>query len=261
MGIINQNIINRICLIIKKTGKLLLKEFYKKQTIHYKNPREIVTRADFLSEKIILSALKKVTPDWQIISEEKGDNHKKSDYAWIVDPLDGTTNFYMGNPLFAIQIALVYKNTPVLSIIYVPFLDELYVAQKNQGAYLNNKKIHVSDKKMDRSILTYCHGSSKAGLKKGLRVYNYFKTKDYTIRQLGSSAVEFALVAKGKTECYITPATKIWDMAPGALLVQEAGGKVYNFKGQLWQLPDTDVFASNGVIDQAVIKFLKTIKS
>ena len=111
--------------------------------------------------KIILKKLRALTPDWRILSEETGDNHRQSDYTWVVDPLDGTTNFYMGSPLFAVQMALVYKDKPILSLIYAPAINEFYLAEKGKGAFFNNKKIKVSKRNFKQALLTYCHGSDK----------------------------------------------------------------------------------------------------
>ncbi len=261
MEYLRQKTKKEVVAIVKQAGQSLLTIFKKGKANHvkFKSKHEIATSADFLSEKIILKKLKKLTPDWHIISEESGDNHKKSDYLWTVDPLDGTTNFYMGNPLWAVQIALIYKNEPVLAWIYAPTIDEYYFAEKNKGSFLNNKKIKVSQRPLSKALLTYCHGGSKNDLQKALKIYNHFKLNSFDIRQLGSAALEFGWVAKGSTDCYISPSSKIWDIAPGALLVKEARGKIYNFKGKNWHLNDKTVFASNGVIDGQILNFLKKL--
>jgi len=247
--------------LVRQAGNLLLAEYKQGRINHlrFKSKHEIVTAADLISEKIILKGLNKLTPNYRIISEENGDNRKKSDWLWLVDPLDGTTNFYMGNPLFAVQIALVYKNEPQLGIIYAPAINEFYLAEKGQGAYLNNKKIKVSQNNLKQALLTYCHGNSQADLKRALKIYQHFKLSNFDIRQIGSAALEFGWVAKGRTDCYISPGARLWDVVPGALLVKEAGGKIYDFKGKPWTLNSKTVFASNGVIDKAILNFLKKL--
>ena len=261
MGLIQQKIKKEVVGLIKKTGQILLKEFKTNKAIKakFKSKHEIVTQADFLAEKIILKKLKALTPDWRILSEEYGDNHKKSDYLWLVDPLDGTTNFFMGNPLFAVQIALLYKKEPILSFIYSPHLDEFYFAEKNKGAFLNNKKIKVSKKNIDKALLTYCHGNKEKHIKQALKIYNHFKTKQFDLRQLGCAAIEFAWVAKGKTECYISPGANPWDVAGGVLLVKEAKGTAYDFQGKPWDINSKTVFVSNGIIDKQILSFLKKV--
>ncbi|MFA5188186.1 MAG: inositol monophosphatase [Patescibacteria group bacterium] len=261
MDTIRQEIKNELPVLIRKAGQELLKIFHhsSKNHLKFKSKHEIVTSADFLSEKIILQKIKALTPNWRIISEERGDNKKASDYLWSIDPLDGTTNFYMGNPLFAVQIALLYKNEPILAWIYAPALKEYYFAAKNKGAYLNNKKISVSNRPLKKALLTFCHGDDQGDLKRAIKIYGHFKLHSFDIRQLGSAALEFGWVAKGRTDCYISPGHRLWDIAPGILLVKEAGGKIYDFHGKPWRLGAKSVFASNGVIDKDILKFLKKL--
>jgi myo-inositol-1(or 4)-monophosphatase len=261
MGSIGQKIQKEVVGLVSQTGQLLLKIFQQNKTNsrRFKSKHEIVTAADLLAEKFLLQKIKKLTPNFQIISEEKGDNHKKSEFLWLIDPLDGTTNFYMGNPLFAVQIALVYLNQPIFSCLYAPAIKELYWASRNRGAFLNNRKIHVSNKTIKHALLTYCHGNSLANLKKALKIYRHFKLHNFDIRQLGCAALEFGWVAKGKTECYISPGARLWDVVPGDLLLQEAGGQVYDFKGKPWTLQSKTIFAGNGVVDLPILKFLKKL--
>jgi len=260
MGNISQKIKKEVVVLIKKTGQALLKKFKTKNLkTQLKQRNEIVTEADLLAENLILQKLKSLTPEWRILSEEKGDNHLTSDYVWVVDPLDGTTNFYMGNPLFAIQLGLVYKNEPVLSLIYAPAIAELYYAEKGRGAFLNNKKIKVSQRTLNQAILTYCHGSSLTAKQKAIKIYKYFKLKNYHIKLLGSAAIEFGWVAKGTTEAYFSPGASPWDIIPGALLVQEAGGQTYDFQGHKWNLKSKSILATNGKVDKQLLKILKNI--
>lgn len=261
MDTVRQKIRKELPILVKKTGQQLLKIFRnnKKNHLIFKSKHEIATSADFIAEKIILKKIKALTPDWRIISEEKGDNQKKSDYLWTIDPLDGTTNFYMGNPLFAMQIALLYKKEPILAWIYAPAINEYYFAEKNKGAFLNNKKIKVSKNNLQHALLTYCHGSKSSQIKQALKIYNYFKLKSFDIRQIGSAALEFGWVAKGRTDCYISPSANPWDICPGVLLIKEARGNVYNFKGKAWTLNSQNVFAANQIIDKDILKFLKKL--
>ena len=261
MGLIREKTKKEVVVLIKKTGQALLKQFKSNKPLKakFKSKHEIVTQADFFAEKMILKKLKSLTPDWQIISEEKGDNHKRADYLWLVDPLDGTTNFYMGNPLFATQIALLYKKEPILAFIYSPLIDEFYFAEKGKGAFLNNKKIKVSKKTIKNALLTYCHGNHKNDVKKAIKIYQHFKINNFDIRQIGCAALEFAWVAKGKTECYISPGANPWDITGGILLVKEAGGTAYDFKSKRWDLNSETIFVGNGKVDKPILKFLKTI--
>ncbi|MFA4818238.1 MAG: inositol monophosphatase family protein [Patescibacteria group bacterium] len=286
----------------QKAGDYLVKEFSKGIiSWELKQSHEIVTKADLTSEKIILSELKKYTPDFSILSEESGlmrtfshdiplkvrgikgvmnrkkiitpPNHllsqegenKESDYLWVVDPLDGTTNFCVHNPLFSVSIGLYYKAKPLVGAVYVPYLKEMYVAEKGQGAYLNGHKLKVSKTKdIKKSFLTYCHGSESKHIKRAVELYKYFKLKSLDMRQLGSAAIELAWVAAGRTESIVIPGTKPWDAAAGILLVQEAGGKVTDFKNKPWSIYDRqgkvmaniDLLATNGKIHKIILSKL-----
>ncbi|MFC1598410.1 inositol monophosphatase family protein [Patescibacteria group bacterium] len=260
MGTPSEKIKKEVVVLIKKTGLELLKQFKSKGIkAKFKAKNEIVTQADLLAEKIILKKLKDLTPAWRILSEESGDNHINSDYTWIVDPLDGTTNFYMGSPLFAVQMALVYKNEPILSLIYAPAIDEFYYAEKGKGAFFNNKKIMVGKRGLKQALLTYCHGSEQTAKKKAIKIYKSFKLNNYHIRLIGSAAIEFAWIANGNTDAYFSPGASPWDIIPGALLVQEAGGKVTDFSGKPWGLKSKTILASNAKIDKQLLKYLKNI--
>ena len=191
--------------IIRQAGLELKKEFWhiSRAQIRYKSKNQIVTKADLIAEKIILSAIRKKFPTHEILSEEAGDNKKHSDYLWVVDPLDGTTNFSFKNPVFGTQLALVYKGEVILAVIYVPFLDLMFVAEKGRGATMNGKKIKVSKQgKLANSFLAYCHGGTPSDIKRAVELYKNFKIKHTDIRQLGAASVELAWVASGFIDVY-----------------------------------------------------------
>ena len=247
----------------KRAGDWLWKNFLSlhRAKARFKSRHEIVTHQDQEAEKIILTIIQKNFPDHRYLSEEKGYSKiKKSDYLWIVDPLDGTTNFSIKNPLFGVLIALAKKEEIVLGVNYIPFSQELFWAEKGKGAFLNNRRIHVSNvRKIEKAFLTYCHSYKPHHIKRAIHAYQIFKLKTYDIRQLGSSAVEFAWVASGRTEMIMVPGANLWDVAAGALLVKEAGGKVTDFKGAGWNLQSKDILASNGKIHSEVLRTLKRI--
>lgn len=250
-------------LAAKSAGDWLWESFTKlhKANFKFKSKHEIITAQDRQAEKIILNILKKNFPEYQFLSEEKGfDKKKKSNYLWIVDPLDGTTNFSIKNPLFGVSIALAYKREIVLGVIYIPFCKELFWAKKGEGAYLGKRKIRVS--KIDsvgKSFLTYCHSYKPFHIRRAIKIYQFFKAKSYDIRQLGSSVVEFSWVACGRTDAIMTPGANPWDVASGALLVSEAGGKVTDFRGKDWGLKSVDILASNGKVHNKILEVLRKI--
>jgi len=244
--------------VSKKAGRELLRLFLTKRKYSKKSKHEIVTAADLISEKLILSQIKKKFPGHQILSEEAGMNNIKSDYLWIVDPLDGTTNFSFGNPLFSICIALTYKKKIIAGAVSIPVLKEFYYATKGQGACLNGKKIHVSKTAdLKSGFITFCHGSRQQYVKEILKYYRELKLNFFDARQLGSAGIEMAYIAGGRTDVYFAPGTNSWDVAAGVLIVREAGGKVTNFKNQEWQITDKDILATNGVLHNKFYRFIK----
>lgn len=245
-----------------RAGKYLLKEFKRLSLteIKSKSKYEIVTPADLAAEKIIISIIHKKYPTHQILSEEKGLLGKKSDYLWIIDPIDGTTNFAMKNPLWAVSLGLWYNDQPQLGVVYAPVLNELYFASQNKGAWLGKNRLHVSrQNKIEKSLLTFCHSHFLKDIKKITKLYKKFKLSAREFRQLGSASIELAFVASGRTESIIIPGAHAWDAAAGTLLVKEAGGKVTDFQGKEWNLKSKDMLASNGLLHNKLIKNINQI--
>ena len=248
---------------VKEAGKLLLERFEKldRKKIKFKSKHEILTSLDLQVEKVILNIIKKKYPDHHILSEESGEIGPKSDYLWIIDPLDGTTNYSMGNPLFNVSLALAYKNEVILGIVNAPYLKELYISEKGKGAFLNGKKIKVSQiNKLPKALLTFCHGSKEKDIKRIIKIYQHFKLSGFDMRQLGSAGLELSYVARGSTEAIMIPGTHLWDVAAGTLIVREAGGKVTDFQGKEWSLKSRDILASNDCLHSQIIKIINKIE-
>ncbi len=245
----------------KSAGEILLKRFYKfdRGEIQMKSQHEILTKADLAAEKEILKYIKNNFPEHKILSEESGDNNKESDYLWIIDPLDGTTNFSMHNPLFCVSIGVAYKGEMILGVIFAPYLDEIYVAELGKGAKRNNKKISPSNMKKGKLLNTFCHGSTEEDIKRAVKYYNKQKLNDFDCRQLGSAAIELAYVACGRIESIAIPGANAWDVSAGALLVREAGGIVSDFKGDKWGLESQDILASNKETHKDLVDILEKI--
>ncbi|MFA4999992.1 MAG: inositol monophosphatase family protein [Patescibacteria group bacterium] len=246
---------------IKSAGASLLKDYktMKRTEAQLKGGRDLVTPADLKSEKIIISAIKKNFPNHQILSEEAGLSAKHEDYLWIIDPLDGTTNFYIHNPLWSVSVALAYKGELILGAIYAPLLDELYFAAKGQGAYLNNKKIKVRDDKL-KNINAFCHGREDKNIKRALKYFSYQKQNALDCRQLGSAAIELAYVATGRLASFLVPGAWAWDVAAGVLLVREAGGRVTDFKGRDWKIKERDLLAANKKVHGEILRTIRKLK-
>ena len=246
---------------VKKAGAILEREYgnFDRKNINLKSHHEIVTRADLLSEEIILQAIRAEFPAHQILSEEHGEIGVKSDYLWLVDPIDGTTNFSIHNPLWSISVALAQKGEIVLGIIYAPWLQELYLAEKNKGAYLNNKKMRVSKVKDGKIINAFCHGSADREVKRAIKYYSKQKLNRLDCRQMGSAAIELAYTAVGRIESIVIPGANLWDVAAGILMVREAGGRVTDFSGREWNMESKDMAASNGIVHAELTRVLKNI--
>jgi myo-inositol-1(or 4)-monophosphatase len=245
----------------KKAGDFLLKEFdnFDRTKIEIKSPGQILTQADLASEKIILQEIKENFPSHAILSEESGENGLTSEYLWVIDPIDGTTNFSFHNPLWSISIGLVKNGEIVLGVVYAPKLKEIFVAEKGKGATLNGKPIKVSNILMERSINTFCHGGGKKDIEKAMNYAKIQKENRIDCRQLGSAAIELAYVATGRVESLFIPGLKTWDVAAGVLLVREAGGWVTDFDGSYFTLKSRDVVASNGIVHKNILKTLEKI--
>ena len=253
--------------LTKEAGEYLLKEFFKfeRQNTKYKANKTPVTKCDKKAERIILSSIKKHFPNDAILSEEAGANNKQSKYLWVIDPLDGTRNFTMRNPLFSVAIAIIQlpinnkaKPKILYGFIYVPILKDIYEASLAGGAKLNNKKIKVSQfSKLETAQHTFCHGSGPTYMSKSGRYNLNLKKKNIDARQLGSAAIELALVASGRSESIVIPGANVWDVAAGILLVREAGGKVTDINNQPWVLDSKDMIATNNVIHNRILKIYK----
>lgn len=265
---INKNIINQALklaiLASKQAGQKLKKIYLQSEKINtvLKSKHQVVTKADQVAENVIINKIKKKFPNHSILSEEMGAINSGKDYLWIIDPLDGTTNFVIKNPLFSTTLALVYKKQVVLGVIYAPILTEFYVTILGQGSFYNQKKIKVSKlKQINRGFHTYCYGSSKN--KYSELAISYYQTmfkQGNEIRQLGSATLEFARVARGITESIVIPGANAWDVAAGSLLVKEAGGKVTDFTNNKWTLMSTDIIATNGLVHSSLLRIINDKK-
>lgn len=243
----------------KKAGEMLLKDFkFKPGELRKRsNSREVHTRHDLDTEKFLIQEIKKKYPNHLILGEETGRSGKNSEYFWIIDPLDGTSNFINHNPFFSVSIALLKNNQPYLGFIYAPYLKEFYFAKKGEGAFRNGKKISISKiSDFKKSYLCFCEGGED-NKKRVAKIFHSIYPKVIEVRKLGSAALECAWVASGRVEGYFSTKISPWDVAAGTLIIQEAGGKVTNFKGKLWQPIQDDYIASNGKIHSNLLKLLK----
>jgi len=219
--------------------------------------KEAVTRYDKMVDELIIQEIRRQYPDHSLLTEESGLFEGDPDWLWIVDSLDGTGNFADSNHLFSVCLAVMHKGELLSGAIYAPAINELYLAEKGNGAYLNQRRIHVSEiSHLGQSYLFYCEGGERDRTRTGA-LFSRVYPKVTDLRKLGSAGLETAWVAAAKGEAYFTTKIEPWDVAPGVLLVQEAGGKVTDFNGKPWQPETSDLVFSNGRVHTAVISLLQ----
>jgi myo-inositol-1(or 4)-monophosphatase len=234
-------------------GGQILKEYFKEikqRDIEEKSKRDFVTYVDKKSEERIRNFLLSVYPDHAFLGEEDGIlGNKNSDYLWIVDPLDGTKNYINGFDIFAVSVALKYKDEVIAGSIYIPMLDKLYWASKGNGAYMNGSPIKVS--KRDKNLALVATGFPFRSVEDIDRYLNAFREAMITfsaVRRPGAAAVDLAYTAEGVFDGFFEMKLSIWDIAAGYLLIKEAGGIFTNFEGK--EILDGNVIAGNPIIYQ-----------
>jgi len=245
----------------EKVGKMLVRDFgeVEKLQVTRKGIGDFVTQADYKSEKMLHEELLKARPDYGFLMEEGGKRAGKNpDYEWVIDPIDGTTNFMHGIPFWAISIGLVYKGKPIAGIVFNPILDELYWAERGQGAFMNAERLRVSGRTQLDNAVVSAHQNYK-GRAVGLKAeeHKHVITHVGVTRKLGCSSLDLCYVAAGKLDAYIDRGPKPWDFAAGMLVVQEAGGYVTEINGVKDKLPYADnILAANPKIHAQLLKLL-----
>jgi myo-inositol-1(or 4)-monophosphatase len=221
--------------------------------------RNLVTEIDKKAERMIIEKIKKRYPQHDFLGEESGSHKANSDYKWIIDPLDGTTNFTHGLPIFCTSIALEHKGEIVLGAIYDPSADELFTAEKNKGAYLNNRRMRVSQtsKLIESLIVTGFPYDIRDNPYNAVQHFSNVLMEAQAVRRLGSAALDLSYVACGRFDGFWEVALNPWDMAAGVLFVEEAGGKFTNFKGFPSTVYFPNVLATNGLIHEQLIEVLR----
>jgi myo-inositol-1(or 4)-monophosphatase len=230
----------------KKAGQALLEHFGDIKHVKPKSQGNLVTDVDFLSEKIILDFLKQEYPDFGILSEESNSSVPVAGHTWVVDPLDGTNNYTFGIPFFCVNIALVCDDVILLGVTYDPIRNELFKARLGEGAYLNESRIRVSTvNSLPRALIGLDLGYNHNMGRKMLETVNQLWGQVHCIRLLGSSSLGLAYVACGRISLYFHRYLFPWDIAPGLLLVREAGGEVVDWNDKKANFRQTELIASN----------------
>tara|TARA_B100000575_G_scaffold171120_1_gene136990 strand:- start:2191 stop:2931 length:741 start_codon:yes stop_codon:yes gene_type:complete len=234
----NLNLMIKAC---EKASKILIRDFgeIEKLQVSKKGPTDFVTNSDLKTEKVIIQELTKGRPDYSIISEENGIwKNRDSKNTWVIDPIDGTVNFLHGIPHFATSIALKHENQIISGLIFDPIKDEMFYAEKNNGAYLNNKRIKVSKKNNVQECLFATSGAVD-------------RKMELSYRKSGSAALDMAYIACGRYDGYFQKNLNLWDIAAGLILVEEAGGVIN--KIDLNNHKDLKIIASSPNINEKLM--------
>jgi myo-inositol-1(or 4)-monophosphatase len=246
--------------LTRQAGDTLMKHFRQDWSLLRERgtAKEVATKYDKEVDTSIVAEVRRHYPSHNLLTEESGSIQGDSDWLWIVDSLDGTGNFANFNPLFAVCIALMHRSELLLGAIYAPAIDEFYFAEKGKGAYLNGIRIQVSVvSDLGQGYILYCEGGDKNKVRTGKLLHEVYPHVT-DIRKLGSAGLETAWVAAGKREAYYTTRIEPWDVAPGVLLVREAGGKVSDFQGNPWQPRTSDLLFSNARLHENVLHLLSS---
>ncbi|HEY3929160.1 MAG TPA: inositol monophosphatase family protein [Candidatus Koribacter sp.] len=239
----------RIEAIAREAGALLLKYFHQHVKIEYKGDVDLVTVADRASEKLIVERVRAMWPGHDIIGEEGTRDDTGSEFRWYIDPLDGTTNFAHGYPVFCVSMGLEHRGEMIAGVLYDPTRDELFAAEKGRGAFLNGKPIRVSStKRLCESLLATGFPSHKRHKNPNIHFYHQITLHSHGVRRAGSAALDLANVACGRYDGFWEFNLNPWDTSAGTLLVTEAGGRVTRYDGSPWRLDSKETLASNSLI-------------
>jgi myo-inositol-1(or 4)-monophosphatase len=248
--------------ISRQAGALLMHHFTRRVKIEYKGDVDLVTVADRAAEELIVRRLRERWPDHDVMGEEGTRSELGSEYKWYVDPLDGTTNFAHGFPVFCVSIGLEYQGTIVAGVLYDPTRDELFSAAKGNGAHLNGKPLQVSKtSNLAESLLGTGFPSHKRHKNPNIHFYHQITLRSHGVRRAGSAALDLACVAAGRFDGFWEFNLNPWDTAAGILLVTEAGGRISNFSGKAFEISSRELVATNGVIhDELLHEFQEIFK-
>ena len=253
-----QSFIPAMTAIAREAGALLLEYFHQGLKIEYKGDADLVTAADRASEVLIRERVAKQFPSHDVLGEEQGLNDRGNEYRWYVDPLDGTTNFAHGFPVFCVSLAIERRiadsQKRVAAVVYDPTRDELFCAEPGKGAQLNGKAIHVSKiGQLKESLLATGFPSHKRHKNPNIFFYHQITLRTHGVRRAGSAALDLCDVACGRYDGFWEFNLNPWDTAAGVLIVEEAGGKVSGSDGSPFQLNSRETLASNGLLHDALV--------
>ncbi len=245
--------------LAREAGELLM-SFFGKVAIEYKGDVDLVTEADRRSEQLIVGRIRKQWPDHDLIGEEGSRRETGSDFRWYVDPLDGTTNFAHGFPVFCVSMGLEYRGERIAGVVYDPSRNEMFAAEKGGGSRLNGVPSHVSKTtRLAESLVATGFPSHKRHKNPNIHFYHQITLRSHGVRRAGSAALDLCYVACGRFDAFWEFNLNPWDTAAGVLLVQEAGGKVTNFSDAPFNIDSREVLATNTILHREMLKEFQDI--
>ncbi len=254
------DLLNPMQAMAREAGALLMRYFHEHVQIEYKGDVDLVTVADRESEKLILERIRKQFPTHDVIGEEGARIETGSDYKWYVDPLDGTTNFAHGYPVFCVSLGVESRGQRVAAVVYDPTRDEMFAAEKGSGARLNDKTINVSTtSNLAQSLISTGFPSKKRHKNPNIHFYHQLTLRSHGVRRAGSAALDLCNVASGRFDGFWEFNLNPWDTAAGVLLVEEAGGKVTDFSGGEFDIASHETLAANNLIHSSLLQEFQEI--
>jgi len=246
--------------IAREAGALLMGYFQRRVKVEYKGDVDLVTEADRASEALITRRIRERWPGHNILGEEGTRTEQGSEYRWYVDPLDGTTNFAHGFPVFCVSLGLEHNGERVAAVIFDPTRDEMFTAEKGAEAFLNGRPIHVSAiSNLAECLVATGFPSHKRHKNPNIFFYHQITLKTHGVRRAGSAALDLCDVACGRFDGFWEFNLNPWDTAAGVLMVEEAGGRVTRFDGQPFRLDSKETLASNGLLHDALLREFQAI--
>src|SRR5262245_51029561 len=246
----------------REAGRILAERFGRTIEITNKSELDLVTESDLASERLIIERIRTYYPRHAILAEESGasepsDREQRSDWLWIIDPLDGTTNYAHGYPCFCVSIALAHQGRMEVGVVYDPLRDEVFAAERGQGAALNGRRVRVSPTPNLASALL-CTGFPYDVRERSefARHFANFIMHAQGVRRDGAAALDLAYVAAGRFDGFWEEGLKPWDVAAGSLLIEEAGGRVSNYRGGPMNIYQPPILASNGLVHEEMMRVL-----
>ena len=255
----NINIMVKAC---RKAAKVLIRDFGEIENLQVslKGPGDYVTASDKKVEKILIEELQKARPNYSILSEEAGQIKNDESFRWVIDPIDGNSNFLHGIPHFGISVGLEHNKEIICGIVYDPIKDEMFTAEKGNGSYINNQRMRVSVRPKLKDCIIFSGGPRYKSEQKELifEEYKKFSSKvNIAIRKLGSASLDMAYVAAGRCDGFWQRDLNYWDIAAGIILVKEAGGFVSDFNGGDQYIKNKNILVTNSKISEEMIEVLR----